>query len=117
MAASNGIITNHAMGTMSIYFPAGGTVGTYCPISKSQIALSTDSIEFIPEQNGRFQHITCISTMTGTLQLEENGDMKPYFIDLAEHQNDLTIVGGADIGIPYFKGRKYRFKVVVQLAA
>lgn len=117
MGASNGIITNHKGGTLSIYLASNGAVGTYLPVSKSQVALSTDSIEFIPNSNGLFARINVIAGVTGVIMLERDGDVLPYIINLAQHKDDLTTPGGANVNIPYHAGHKYRFKVVVALSA
>lgn len=117
MAATNGIITNHRGSTMSIYFASSGAVGTYCPLARDQIALSTDPVEFRASGNGMFSRLICGAAVTGTLQVTEDGIALPYMIDLAEHQNDLTVPGGANLNIPYRAGRVYRFKVIVALSA
>lgn len=117
MAASNGLITNHVGGTISIYLATSGAVGTFLPMSKSQVSLSTDLQEFIPKQNGVFRRINVIAGVTGVIALEVDGDMQGFIVNLAEHKNDLTMPGGANIDIPYHAGKKYRWKVITALSA
>jgi len=117
MAASNGILTNNNGATMSIYLASSGGVGTYLNLSPNQVALSTDLTEFTPTRNTVIKRINVIAGVTGVVQLEENGYSLPYIINLAQHKDDLTTPGGADINIPLVGGRKYRFKVITALSA
>lgn len=101
-------------GSLSTFNAANGAVNTYLPCSKSQKALSTDLTQFTPKGDAMIVDWVA-GAATGTIQLEEDGDMKAYFIDYAQHQ--ASNAGRPALQIPLKAGRIYRFKVISVLPA
>lgn len=115
MAATNNLMQiNGGQGQLSSYNAANGAVGTYLPLSKSQIALSTDDTRIIVKKNVVITEIVA-GAATGTIQAEVDGDAVPVFIDFA--QNQASNSGRPKMNIIVPSGSVLRFKVVAVLPA
>lgn len=118
MAASNGNFVNNYGQNLSIYFVTSQGIGVYSPVSTNQVALVSDDVDFYPPGDSVLvRMITDLTTVTGILQVEEDGNMVPYIINVAEHDPALVPPGGYSIAIPLRAGHRYRFKAIVAFSA
>lgn len=115
MAATNNLAQiDGGRAQLSSYNAANGAVGTYLPLSKSQVALSTDDTRIMVKRTITITEWVA-GAATGVVQAEIDGDLVPVFIDYA--QNQASNSGRPRMSIVVPAGSVLRFKVVSVLPA
>lgn len=115
MAATNNLAQiNGGQHQLSTYNAANGAVGTYLPMSKSQVAVSTDDTRIRVKKTIVVTEWVA-GAATGVVQAEIDGDLVPNFIDYA--QNQASNSGRPKMNIVVPAGSELRFKVVSVLPA
>lgn len=115
MAATNNLAQiNGGAAQLSSYNAANAAVGTYLPLSKTQVALSTDDTRIFVQQDIVITEFIA-GAATGVIQAEINGALAPVFIDYAQNQASNSGRPKMNIFVP--RGGQLRFKVVSVLPA
>lgn len=113
-ATTNLFQINGGQGQLSSYNVSNGAVGTYLPLSKSQIAVATDDTRVIVKRPIVITEVVA-GAASGVIQCEIDGDAVPVFIDFS--QNQASNAGRPRMNIIVPSGSSLRFKVVSVLPA
>lgn len=117
-SSTNYIATVNAGGqTKNFYIRhvTAAAIGVYCLQSKVNVPADTDPVDLVPSGNATIVSFQSPASSTGTIQLIEDGNPLPVYIDVAQHVPTATT--RPPLSIPLKKGAQYRWKVVATMWA